>query len=611
MEFNESTYKVIGKIDKELGDKNAKIKVIALWSVKEELERLTENELKRLFPPNGYVFEPGFFYNYPKFNLEDFISFWVEENIKATPGQDKYRLRFDASEIKSFGVFARNIVGFKQNYGVTNLDTILLQDKEINTKVFYGVTDKYIIGKLKITNGKIEPALNHRIKMWNLSNSNFITTEDKIRLIYEPQENYQILDCMDDKQLFEWFREYFKQIKPDYVNLLDQNASWRTELPKLFSTIDSEKLEADKIRLKRIEEKFDLLKLSGNEIKTLVDSSENLKIFFEKCIQEHKEEFKAIYRQELVQYQSEIEKQKIELNNEIKKLQCQKKSEEESLIKLTESVNETKDELTKIKENKDRIIQDFSIIKEVLQVQYTQNERVKERSNSFIVEEIIHCNSDNITTIEEFEKQLKYQLSNYSINPRFAKKTIDVISLHKAILVKDIRIGVAIAEATNNAKYIIQQVEPDWLHFYDFWNNGLGEIWNSANKSPEILHFLLLEDINMSALECYCRPLLDVLNGIRKRIPLGQTPLPPNLKILATIAPYSEPEIGLPIYKSTFDGWGAIGFRGNIKDKTELIPKPDVKFLHTNFFLDRSIDAFERENIINDVKVELDSIFEV
>jgi hypothetical protein len=610
MEFNDSKHKVVGIIEKELGDKNARIKVIALLSEKEQLLKFTENELRIMFPPSGYVFEPGFFYNH-KYNLNNYISFIVEENVKATTGQDKYKLRFGESEIKNFGVYARMIGGFKQIDHVTNLNTIILQDDEISTSGFYGITEKYIVGKLKVINGKIEPALHHRIKMWDLSDSNFVTIEDKIRLVNEPQGDFQILDCLDDKQLFEWFREYLNQIEPEYVKLLDNQRSWRTKIPEKFSTIDSEKLEADKIRIKRIEEKFDLLELSRTDIKTLVDSSENLKGTFIKYLEKHKEEFKENYQHELELYKSEIEQQKSLLNSEIKKLQNKKESEETLLIKLVESITEIKDELTNLKENKDRIIQDFSIIKEVLQGQPSKKIFSNEKASSFTIEEIIHSEYDNVEVIDEFEAQLRYKLSKNALNPKFAKKIIDVISLYNAVLIKNIKIGIATAEATDNAKYIIQQVEPDWLHFNDFWNNGLSEIWNSAHNSPETFHFLLLEDINMSALECYCRPVLDIINGIRKKIPYGQTAFPSNLKILATIAPFNEPEIGLPIYRNTLEGWGAVGFREKIKENVDSLSKPENKSLSTSFFFGRIIDEFDRENIRNDVNAELDNIFDV
>lgn len=605
--------KTIGLIEKEITDKNnedvlsAKIKVCGLICNDNSILKPSFDELKLLFPPSGYVFEYRFFNNY-NFEIGDIIEFWTDEIRSTRDDWDNIKIRNYNPDLKYFGIESRKISGFKKNDLATNLNTITLEDKTDGS--FFGITDKYIVGKLRCKNEKVEPALHHRIQIWDLEDDNLISVDGKYRLIKEPQGESIILDCMDEKQLFEWFRQLLKQIQPDYVDLLDKNRSWRTELPSLFSITDNEKLQADLIRHKRIEGKFDLLELSRNDIKTLVDSSDNLKAAFEKKINEHKEDFKSSYQNELSQYKSEIEQQKKELDVEIKRLQNQKVIEEGFLEKLAKQITDAKSQLAEMQENKDRIIQDFSIIKEVLQVQSQCNNSIKENQNSFVVEEIIDSDNDNLKTIEEFEEQLKYHLSINAINHQFAKKIINVISTQKAILVKDIKIGLSIVEATNNAKYIVQQVEPDWLHFKALWENGLGEIWNLAHSSPEKFHFLLLEDINMSALECYCRPLLDILNGIRKKIPFGQTPFPNNLKIFATIASFEEPEIGLPIYRNTIENWGAIGFRFDINDETELLPKPESRILTVDFLNNRNIDEYDRINILNDNKTELDSIFE-
>lgn len=616
MEFDKSITKVIGLLEKEIPDKknedvlSAKIKVCGLINSDNSVIKPSSEELKLLFPPLGYVFEYRFFNNYPSFKLGELLEFWTDENHYAKGSQDKIKIRNHNPDLKHFGIIdAREIIGFKINGFATNLNTISLYDETDGD--FYGITDKYFVGKLRCKNGKIEPALHRRIQIWDLEDDNLIGVDRKYRLIKKPQGESIILDCMDEKQLFEWFRDLLKQIQPDYVDLLDKNRSWRTELPILFSVTDKEKLEADKIRLKRIEEKFDLLELSRNDIKTLVNSSENLKVVFERCLNNHKDEFKENYADELSQYKSEIEQQKKELVIEIKSIQDHKKTEEGSLERLTKQKTEAETKLTEIKENKDRIIQDFAIIKEVLRGQNQCNYSIQENQNSFVVEEIINDGNDSIKTIEEFEEQLKYHLSKNAINPQFATKIINIISTQKAILVKDIKIGLSIVEATNNARYIIQQVEPDWLHFKDFWDNGLGEIWNSAHNSPDKFHFLLLEDINMSALECYCRPLLDTLTGVRKRIPYAQTLYPNNLKIIATIASFEEPEIGLPIYRNTFEDWGAIGFNLDINGGTETLSKPESKILNVDILNSMYINELDKLNISNDNKAEFDSIFEV
>jgi hypothetical protein len=166
-------------------------------------------------------------------------------------------------------------------------------------------------------------------------------------------------------------------------------------------------------------------------------------------------------------------------------------------------------------------------------------------------------------------------------------------------------LGIAFAEAVGNTNYIIQQVEPDWLHFSDFWKNGLGAIWHSAHNHPEILHFLFLEDINLSSPECYARPLFDVINGIRKHIPYGKTAYPENLKIFATKASTVEPEIGLPLIEKTFEGWGAVGFNDKLYETSDS----DYKSL-SGFIISESLNLFQPDEFeIKDIKLAVKQDF--
>ncbi len=608
MEFNETIQKVIGKVDKEVGNKNARIKVIALLNNNGTVTRLSEEKIKSLFPPYGYIFEPSFFNKF-KYEINDIVSFRVEENSWAQPEQDKYKIDSPAPDIQTFGLKARKIYGFIKSAYTTNLNALTLDDNSDGT--FYGLTDKYIIGKLKAKNGKIEPAIYHRVSLWDLNEDNLITIDNTSRLIKEPQGTPIILDCKNEKQLFEWFREYLKLIDPAYVEVLDKNSNWRKELPTFFNTLNDERRAVDIIRLKRIDDKFRLIQLTKNDITTYIEHSKNLKEVFLQALEKHKEDYKEEYQNELEQYKNQIEQQKTTLSAEIEVLQTLKEENEVAIQTSAASLEVIKSEINTLQENKSRILQDFTIIKEVLQnhvPQTTNNPTLP--INSFILEEVKNRNFSAIQSSEDFEEQLKYQLHTKAFNPVFAQRIREILSYYQAILIKDIRIGLAIAESTHNAKYIIQHVEPDWLHFKQLWENGLGSIWESANQSPHIHHFLLLEDINMSAPECYCRPLFDIINGIRKHIPYSGTPYPPNLKIMATISPFSEPEIGLPLYKETYEGWGAIGFVGDIKKITTSIPKPENKHLPVDFFINNPKEGLEKELIKNNIQNELATIFQ-
>ena len=357
--------------------------------------------------------------------------------------------------------------------------------------------------------------------------------------------------------------------------------------------------------VKRIDEKFNLLELSFNDVRQLIEKSESLHDVFKKAIETHKDEFKKEYDNELVKYAEKKEEEKARLKNEIKDLH-NRKYEKENLIEKLDK------DLKNLELNKNRIIDDFSIIKEVLGIFGKSENTVSNQLDSFIMESVVRANSVSLfSTRDEFVKELQFQLNRYGLIPNYADRLLNVASIYKAMFVKDIKMGIAIVEATGNAKYIIQQVEPDWLHFKDFWSNGLGAIWESAHKSPDTLHFLLLQDINLSSPECYARPLLDMMNGVRKHIPYSGTVYPNNLKIIATKISIAEPEIGLPLIAETFKGWGAVGISGEIYRERdgEYISSPG--YLNTKTFEDYKTKIHDKGDIKLIVGNNFMNLFEI
>jgi hypothetical protein len=179
--------------------------------------------------------------------------------------------------------------------------------------------------------------------------------------------------------------------------------------------------------------------------------------------------------------------------------------------------------------------------------------------------------------------------------------------VYKAIFIKDIRIALSIIKASGNSKYIIQHTEPDWLHFKNLWNNGLSTIWNSAHEYPEMPHFFVLEDVNLSSPECYARPLLDVIAGIRSKIPFAETNYPNNLIIFATKASSQNPTIGLKLYEETFPNWGGIGFRNNFKPTEDVVQKYSL----VEGKIDTTVFSFDNlESDIDEIKISVSSEYE-
>lgn len=591
MDYESNIGKAVGIVSKRIGDGHARVKVLAIKE--NEVEIPSDEEVSRKFPPFGFVFGASFFKEYSDLSENDLIIFKYERSESFFEEDDKDKYIISRGSAEKYYLRTFELRGFSKSKYAVNLEEI-----EVNTDgytgKFYGYTNKYIVGEFCISDNVITPAFRKRIRVWDLDECPTINYHGKIYLLKEPNGESLLLDCMNEKQLFEWFRAKLRIIDSEWVQRLDIGTNWRKELPDILDNSDNDSYELDKIRLDRIKDKLDYLKLSTEEIRIFINTSEILHDVFKSVIDQHKNEYIANYQEEL-----NIIKQKIE-------------RETGKLKQINEKCSTTEKELEHITKNKQRILSDFSVIKDVLVNQ--QPSIISPNTEApYIIEEIVRNYDDAlIHEREKFLEKFQYYLNNYKLNVKLASRLLDVISIYSCILIPDISIGLAFIESTGDAKYVVQQVEVDWIRFKNFWENGLGELWKSAHESSDRIHCLLLEDLNMAAPECYGRPLLDILSGIRKRIPYGKTEMPDNLKIFATKAPTDMPKIGLPLYSQTLKDCGAIGFSGRYNFKTdEKSELPQVEgYLDANSLKQFKPGDFETENIINDIKSEFDDVID-
>src|SRR5690606_32883918 len=75
-------------------------------------------------------------------------------------------------------------------------------------------------------------------------------------------------------------------------------------------------------------------------------------------------------------------------------------------------------------------------------------------------------------------------------------------------------------------------VEIDWIKYEQLFNNGLKQIVDEALTNSDRIHFLILNDFNISNIEYYAKPLIDSINKIRQFIPGTSSPFPENLKLI-------------------------------------------------------------------------------
>jgi urease accessory protein UreF len=339
---------------------------------------------------------------------------------------------------------------------------------------------------------------------------------------------------MTQSQLSEWLKQQIKNqnLKLDF-----------SQLKKAFEGL--EVADLDRARLTRSLAYIDQLTLSLDQLEKLAKASSNLGQLYVASIEKYKEEIKAdlIYP---------LEEEKDQLTSEIIILtkSITKSKQQESL--LTTKVEHLEKQIQFIIDNKTRLIEDIKINSQVIGEQGSHSVLTFE-------EQIFINDKESFSGIDAFVSTFATAFQGDEQKARiFSHTAIFQLKTYKALLANRIEPIQVLAKLTGNCKLFIQQAEPDWIKFELFYQKSIMPIWTSAYKHPDTIHFLILEDINIASIECYGRPLLDIINGIRKTLPGLNSEWPKNLWIFGIpIDLEGEQEFGIPLYKKTFSNWGA------------------------------------------------------
>lgn len=289
---SEKYKKAIGLVERELFNKCARIKVLALEEGSSY--NTNENEIDAFCAPKGMAFGPSFFYKYPNISKGDIILFKLAPNPETSLEGDKDQMIVDDDykPTTSFGYMVIRTDGQElvddMYFDRENLDLTLLPED----KGFYLFSTKGLIGPFKLNQGKVIPLKGKEVRLWKKFRleEDFISHNDKEILLKEPEEDSTWIDCMDNQQLNNWFRGQLKKIDIDLVNELDKKGKWRRQLDDIASSQDDSK-KLFKARSKRFLKQIDDFEIKKHELIALVQKSEVFQKIFEDSIQKLKEDF--------------------------------------------------------------------------------------------------------------------------------------------------------------------------------------------------------------------------------------------------------------------------------------------------------------------------------
>lgn len=526
-----SITKVNGTIETQIGE-HGRIKVVSFK--KDGLYINSPVEIKKEFPPEGFIFAPHFFAHF-NFKPNALIEFPFTDFKSSKKDGDLFLLDYKV-ECKTSG------------FPVYNLsENILLSEYSINQSILNNYSEKFdsqhfyiqckesVYGPFKNQNTEILPKTNKEVCRFDLSELTIYYSGECSYLLNAPIRNNDLIDCMTSAQLNIWLKDQIKNLKLD----IDFIA-----LAKALETLQLVGLDID--RMKRVLTGIDQISLTHSELKFLASSSEKLEILYDRLLKKAEIEIKEELLTPTIAIKNQIELTISELSNNKEKVQ-------KELDLYSSKLDELKNEHEYIINNKNRLIED---IKFHAEIGISKPLPIKKFMTYY--EQVFELKRSSYNDIHEFITIFYESLDdNEDEGKRFGHNSILQLKDKKYFLSNNIEAILQIAKFSNNCKILIQQVEADWIKFEYLFENGLKQIWSSAHENPHLIHFFVLEDINMASIECYGKPLLDLIDGIRMKLPGLDTAHPNNLWIFGI--PLSENsgfDFGLPLIKQTYKNWG-------------------------------------------------------
>jgi len=566
--------KVVGAVE-ELWQNSARVKVLSFRS-NGQLIRDSKAIIEE-FPPYGYVYAKDLF---QENDLHSLIEFQVFQSNSSSYGKDVFIVD-QSKKVKYTGIrivptdIPNSIV--HNTIYINTLTALAIDDN----RTIYIQQNQYIYGPFKSANSQFIPQTPSKAYKYNYSPSDVYQSGETLYLLSKPEIAIDEMDCMTEVQLAEWFK---KKIPSLFVDI-DIN-----EVKQAFSSVSADSL--DQSRFQRVLTDLNAISFTRNEIRTLSENSEKLSSLYIKALNDAKKSLEELYLDDILRQKENIEEA-------IKTYNRQLSSIKEKYSKDKEDLDKLRREVTHLTENKERLIYDIRANIEIASPIPTSTRLLLTYNEQSYTKE-----GQPYSDLQQFISSLHATLKSFGFDQAYLpEKVIYQFRHKKSFLCNNIHLVLVLAKATGNCKIIIQQVEPDWIKFESLYENGLKQVWKSAHQHPQIIHLFILEDINISSIECYARPVLDILSGARALLPVEGTKWPANMWMIGI--PFERPdnyEFGLPLLKNSFQNWGAfpmvtrtdLNTESNTLEPLGRILLPEILYAHDKLEIS-SLDEYFTE----------------
>lgn len=542
---------------------NANIEILGYVNNKNVYHNLASKERIEIFHPKGRVFAHNFIQRYEEQNKK-LVCLSVIPNEKEGENLDAY-IWDKSGSVYEYGNRIYSINATLNVDGENNF-TIFQENDLIETE-----DDKYILSGDKVFFIKAN-SKERLIPYWKASNIDIIESPygKKYLIAFQLPEKEGVIDITNNDQLIHWFMtKIFKKYWSNIV-VADSYESVERYLIEAFNAMKNLPSNVYKSRLERLK------KLNANFSMTLEELNDIsafpwVKSVITQTVDTYKQnlinDVSDEYKQELDKIKEKhdkmlgMEKDKYEeavkLQKEHYESTLKSIADEEAKISsvldekkfeieiLDETIASKNDEIAKIDElvnkannRKESLMSDFAIIKDVLELgsktdtKQVQN-AITETSATLNIQEINMVESECVMCYA-FGKSLEDILKLNNLPHEKATTIAETLAVYRILLLPDVAYAMAIFHATQKCYYAVEYVNVSWKSFDDLWKEGLCNMVDNCKKSPGIMHYLVLQNINLTYLLNFMQPLLDVQMGLTNCLPSGEE-YPENLRILCTI----------------------------------------------------------------------------
>lgn len=557
-------YDVIGIVNRIGTSQNAQIIGLGL-SDRETGEFIPVQAADRnsIYPPRGSVFAYNFLKHHPELE-QKCVNLCVLPDNKPDPNRDNFVWDWDFEPY----IYADQLKELNTNIGEdggVNYENLFMEGLLPCEETTYFICANRIY--------RLDPEI--RIaSFWQLSNiSSFIITHNSdtylLKNIPTPEDGK--IDLTSDNQLIEWYKKHI--LRKEWETIYEAK-DFQAINPLVTAELQKLRIPTNifQSRLARIMSLNSNISLTFTELENLA-STTWFKSVILNTFSEYKEKYIEKIKQDCVEEIHVIEsehKQKLsEINNkflqEIDSLQFQINKKQEEFDFITNNIQDKKNELNVLKnhiENKNKvitelnlrkesIIADFNVIKEVLS---TSSSEISNTKRIITVTDFNMNNEKEFSTAGPFKRNIESLLMKFNVMNVSAGEIVTKLSVHNIVLFPDDKTILATMQATRRCRYVVSYVSVDWKSFNNLWESGLSAITTEATRNPNIIHFLVLRNINMSFIPCYLQPIFDMESGLTKYFPETELEFPNNMKILCTRAK----ETIIPVTESSLENIGCI-----------------------------------------------------